>query len=95
MIKIKGNPDCVRGKSAFRTDWPKSCCTETKPCAIGQGDCEKDIDCLGNLICKEDSCPGTRVLRDCCQKGASSLKKDHSLTINTLVMINPILSSNL
>ena len=35
------------------------CCNATHPCDIGQGDCDKDEDCLGNLVCGRQNCgPG-------------------------------------
>ena len=33
-----------------------NCCNATHPCNIGQGDCDKDEDCLGNLVCGRQNC---------------------------------------
>ena len=33
-----------------------SCCTESKPCAEGEGECNEDSDCMGFLRCGEYRC---------------------------------------
>jgi len=33
-------------------DW--SCCSPSQPCAAGEGDCDHDSDCQGNLMCLSD-----------------------------------------
>ena len=33
-----------------------SCCTDTKSCGLGQGDCDSDDECLGNLRCGTNNC---------------------------------------
>ena len=33
-----------------------SCCTSTYPCNEGEGDCDLDSDCKGNLRCGIDNC---------------------------------------
>ena len=45
-----------------------NCCTKETPCKEGDGDCDKDEDCLGSLYCKTDSCagPGFDDTDDCC-----------------------------
>ena len=52
------------------------CCTDTLPCSMGQGDCDADSECFGNLVCGTDNCiiftnawPDT--LFDCCTTGKS------------------------
>merc|ERR1719234_1382048 len=35
---------------------PASCCHSGAPCGEGQGDCDRDTDCLGDLICVEEGC---------------------------------------
>ncbi len=27
------------------------CCTEEVPCSLGEGDCDTDDDCIGELVC--------------------------------------------
>jgi len=39
--------------------YPKSrrtCCTPSNPCPYGHGECEKDADCEGSLICGDKNC---------------------------------------
>ena len=45
------------------------CCTKNSPCDIGQGDCDDDHDCKGNLICGKDNCDTSKFKwgkADCC-----------------------------
>jgi len=41
-------------------DWKENswngCCTDSKPCTVGEGDCDVDSHCAGNLVCKHDNC---------------------------------------
>ena len=36
------------------TDW--GCCSSTNQCDIGEGDCDNDNDCTGNLGCGDNNC---------------------------------------
>ena len=38
--------DCSNGTIAGT-----SCCTSSNPCGEGEGDCDSDKDCMGNLKC--------------------------------------------
>ena len=46
----------------------QSSCTSTNQCEVGEGDCDSDIDCKGNLVCGEDNCVGGTFESDddCC-----------------------------
>ena len=33
-----------------------TCCTTSNKCEIGEGDCDSDADCTGNLVCGKDNC---------------------------------------
>ena len=33
-----------------------TCCTSSNQCDIGEGDCDKDEHCKGDLICGKDNC---------------------------------------
>ena len=33
-----------------------SCCTSKTPCDLYGGDCDRDTDCAGNLVCGRDNC---------------------------------------
>ena len=48
-----GNPEC---NPATWSKYDSSCCTTEKPCGIGEGDCDKDYDCAGHLICGKNNC---------------------------------------
>ena len=47
-----------------------SCCTSSYPCKLGGGDCDKDDDCEGSLVCGIDNCqdfnPAAGSNYDCC-----------------------------
>ena len=49
------------------TNWDYSCCTSANPCGLGQGDCDNDYECHGDLKCGTDNCIGFGVSdADCC-----------------------------
>ena len=50
------------------------CCTANEPCDIGDGDCDSDDQCIGNLRCGQNNCAGNGTLKanftsmsDCCE----------------------------
>ena len=45
-----------------------SCCQPYNQCSVGEGDCDEDEDCKGNLVCGEDNCDGKGFdsSDDCC-----------------------------
>merc|ERR1719495_2334895 len=47
-----------------------SCCTLDKPCFEGEGDCDEDSECRGNLRCGTDNCYGEGFddTDDCCTR---------------------------
>jgi len=75
-IKGSGNPNC---NPANLPSWLvdgeeqnfvlKECCSEEKPCGYGQGDCDMDSECEGDLKCGNDNCgPSFFDSRtDCCE----------------------------
>ena len=49
------------------TNWDYSCCTSANPCGIGQGDCDSDAECSGDLKCGSNNCVGFGDSgADCC-----------------------------
>ena len=45
----------------------RECCSREEPCEINQGDCDKEYECQGNLICGTNNCPWPFPRRaDCC-----------------------------
>ena len=48
-------------------NWDHTCCTSANPCAIGQGDCDSDAECYGDLKCGSNNCIGFGDSgADCC-----------------------------
>jgi len=55
---------CHDGKGEW---W--NCCTSSNQCGEGEGDCDSDADCIGNLKCGHDNCNtalGFASNADCC-----------------------------
>ena len=49
------------------TDFNWGCCTEVNPCFKDRGDCDKDSECLGQLVCGNNNCgDGAHPGLDCC-----------------------------
>ena len=52
------------------------CCTADKPCGVGEGDCDSDDQCSGDLKCGTDNCgTGFGDLWDCCQAEQGNINK--------------------
>ena len=47
-------------------NWYYNCCTSANPCGIGQGDCDSDDGCFGDLKCGTNNCVGFGHPADCC-----------------------------
>ena len=46
----------------------RSCCTISNQCGIGQGDCDFDNQCSGDLVCGHNNCPSHFPQHaDCCE----------------------------
>ena len=59
-----GNPEC---NSATWSSYDPSCCTTKNPCGIGEGDCDRNDQCLGHSVCGKDNCgSGFPSAADCC-----------------------------
>lgn len=72
-----GNPNCFPG-IADLIPWAsdvkaqnsmfKECCSKDKPCGVGQGDCDHDDECVGDLKCGNNNCVGFPSPKaDCCE----------------------------
>ena len=76
-----GNNNCPQEEGTFQTtddccsadvlcDGGDSCCTADRPFGFGEGNCDKDADCKGDLKCGKDNCEqfsGTfQPTDDCC-----------------------------
>lgn len=46
----------------------RHCCSKKSPCGLGQGDCDHDRDCSGDLVCGRNNCGPEFLWRtaDCC-----------------------------
>ena len=44
-----------------------SCCSSSRQCGLGEGDCDDDEDCSGDLVCGTDNCAAGRATLDCCE----------------------------
>ena len=53
----------------MRCNGGDSCCAEDNLCDVGEGDCDRDSDCLEGLICGKDNCVGNTfdTTDDCCE----------------------------
>ena len=63
-----GNTNCNEGEKLQIKD----CCTESSPCDEGQGDCDNDKECKGNLVCGKNNCDNLKFPwrgTDCCEIG--------------------------
>jgi len=51
------------------------CCSNSQPCGLGEGDCDNDSDCEGDLVCGQNNCGPPHSLvsseADCCIEFAS------------------------
>ena len=49
-----------------------SCCTSETPCGFGDGDCDSDDQCAGDMVCGDNNCPKNGFEwnggDDCCVK---------------------------
>merc|ERR1719494_1812379 len=57
-----------------------SCCTAANPCGLGEGDCDRDDHCTGDLTCGIDNCdrksmPSFDSTDDCCQRPAEEFTR--------------------
>ena len=55
------------------------CCKSSNICEVGEGDCDSDSDCSGNLICGVDNCQSldsgwAASYFDCCMEGKWFIK---------------------
>merc|ERR1711992_526723 len=48
----------------------RECCSSSKPCGLNEGDCDKDSECSGSLVCGKNNCPSPFPSNaDCCEAG--------------------------
>ena len=44
----------------------QTCCTSSAQCGLGEGDCDHDSECAGDLVCGENNCAAGQSIMDCC-----------------------------
>ena len=56
------------GCNAKKSSW--SCCNPSNQCYEGEGDCDKNSDCAGDLVCGKNNCGDawSNKAYDCCTK---------------------------
>jgi len=63
-----------------------SCCSKNFPCDIGEGDCDSDSDCAGDLKCGNDNCNklsiGFDSTDDCCQQDSVDIAEEEATTLS-------------
>ena len=57
---------CPSNCSPYSNNW--SCCSSSHPCSEGEGDCDRDSDCSGSLVCGSNNCNGGSSGLDCCEQ---------------------------
>ena len=64
------DPQACNGEG--NDDEVEICCSEDNPCKEGEGDCDINRDCFGDLVCGSNNCDPNRFSQDwmdCCMKG--------------------------
>ena len=67
---IRPEPECNGGTKKQMGQ----CCIENGPCRVGQGDCDRDSECGGNLVCGQNNCDQAKFFwysADCCEEVGS------------------------
>ena len=80
---LKSNFECRHlGESS---QYNSNCCSEIKPCGIGEGGCSDDAHCMNNLECGTNNCgiPGRSDTR-CCRTPWNRPSKQYYHDLNTL-----------
>jgi len=74
-------PLCITSETFFirhSSLWHWNGCSKSKPCGVGQGDCDGDNECKAGLKCGLDNCRdfdvGAHPKADCCVEGVDSVK---------------------
>ena len=75
------NSECPIGN--VQTYW--TCCTIDSKCEEGEGDCDNNSECIGDLVCGTDNCLGSEhpQLGDCCEKPTPSTTTTTAATTPT------------
>ena len=65
MVHLNKKIDIFSVKCASGSnDW--NCCSSSSQCGLGEGDCDYDSDCAGDLVCGRNNCADGDFGLDCC-----------------------------
>ena len=56
FVAIVGNRVCDGSNDAVLQVNNNRCCKKVRPCVEGQGDCNSDSECAGDLKCGKNNC---------------------------------------
>ena len=77
--------DCCKEDKCNADDDDNECCSTENPCRVGEGDCDINAECFGDLVCGTNNCQwfdlSWKVTRDCCE--ASDATATTSATTET------------
>ena len=65
ILPVQGNSNC---DPETWSGYDSECCSAANPCGIGQGDCDEDDECYGDLQCGNNNCGDAfeNSNADCC-----------------------------
>jgi hypothetical protein len=76
------------GKNCDGVNYDGECCSVAAPCAINEGDCDRDSECQGNLVCGSNNCPAPFPKgADCCESSSGKEIRVFCQTKHFLFMI--------
>jgi len=67
LVKATEDAENAKAKGLRCHGTDNGCCTADQPCKIGDGDCDLDNQCAGDLVCGTDNCPWGDG-DDCCME---------------------------
>ena len=71
----------------------RECCTTNTPCGLGQGDCDSDTECTGDLMCGKNNC-GPEFLwsdADCCKLSQGNWLKNQHHVYGRLICVKELM----
>jgi len=84
---IQTQPQSLQGWRCRGRNFDKEkCCTVDAPCEEGEGDCDDDSDCAGELCCGNNNCKSFANFYhqkdDCCMKPSTNFNARNSTSLN-------------
>ena len=67
-----------------------SCCSQAVDgyCKEGEGDCDDDSECEGELVCGFNNCAWNSTFDDCCAKPGKFIRR--SFDLSTRIVLKPL-----